>query len=40
MRVLVAPLVSRVALPARVKVVRLELDFLFGLTPDVFGTEA
>ena len=24
----------------RVKVVRLELDFLFGLPPDVLGTEA
>jgi hypothetical protein len=40
MRVLRALLVSRVALPLRAKLKRLELDFLFGLTPDVLGTEA
>jgi hypothetical protein len=40
MRVLRALLVSRVALPAFAKVERLELDFLFGLPPDVLGIEA
>jgi hypothetical protein len=40
MRVLRALLVSRLPCWLRAKVERLELDFLFGLAPDVLGTEA